>query len=85
MTFLLELRNAAKACSKPEYAAQLRQCADSVAFCIKQLAADPTTERMIELNCAWAHASAALKAVPPEGDPAPVSGSPEPAKLAMAA
>jgi hypothetical protein len=85
MTFLLQLRDAAKDCSNVDYRAKLRQAADSVDVAIRKFAADSTQERMIDLNGAWSHAQRVLKNVPPEGEPAPVGGAPEPAKLALAA
>ena len=83
-SFLLELSEARHQTSNVDYRALLGQLSDSLRFAIKALADNPTAERMIELNCAWAVAAAALKNLPSEGAPAPVGGSPEPTKFAMA-
>lgn len=82
MTFLKKLRDAAMECSKPEYAAMLRGAADAVSAEIDKVYALPTEENMRALIGAWAKAERVLDEVPPEGTPAPLAGSPEPARLA---
>lgn len=85
ITFLKELRDAAKACSNIDYRALIKQSADSLQWAIAVFARDPTKQNMIDLNGAWANAAKILKEIPPEGDPAPLAGAPEAAKLALAA
>lgn len=82
MTFLKQLRDAAAQCSNVDYRALLRTAADDVDIALSVLARDPTLANMRDLNGKWALASRVLTLIPPEGDPAPLSGSPEPARLA---
>lgn len=85
MTFLKKLRDAAAGCSNVEYRDALRRHADNVSYWIAKLNLDPTEFNMQALNCAWAAADRFFNNIPPEGSPDPVSGSPEPAVLAIAA
>lgn len=82
MTFVKKLRDAASTCSNVDYRQMLRNHADRVSVSLTSLWEDATEENMQTLNGVWAAADAALKNMPPEGTPAPVSGSPEPARLA---
>jgi hypothetical protein len=42
----------------------------------------PDPETLAALNAAWAHASIVYQNIPPPAPPAPLAGSPEPARLA---
>lgn len=81
-SFLKTLRDRASQCSNVEYRAVLRQAADSVQHTVRMLSLFPTVDRMQDLNGAWASAQRILDNTPAEGDPAPVSGAPEVARLA---
>lgn len=69
MSFLRELRDAAKALPDSHLKNWLRRSADEIDALVKRLAVDVTAENMIELNGAWANACAALRQIPktPEG------------------
>ena len=82
MTILLKLRNAAKDCSNKDYSKALRLQADEIAGRLTIVHHDPTDENMQSLNGVWSKASRLLKNIPPEGDPAPLGGDAEPARLA---
>lgn len=79
---LLELRNAAKACSNAAYADVLRASSDWLQTCITRLAADATTENMVSLNGAWARAERVLNEVPPEAEPTPPQSVAEEMRMA---
>jgi hypothetical protein len=83
MSFLLKLREAAAECSNIDYRAMLRGQADQVQRLILMLQNNPTEETMRALNGVWALAERSYKNLPPEGTPAPLSGAPEPARLAV--
>ena len=85
MTFLRELRNAAMKCSNVDYRMTLRAAADRLDMAIESFKLDVDEDAMRDLQGAWANAHRVLKALPPEGSPAPLAGSPEPAKLAAMA
>lgn len=82
MNFLKELRERARVCSNPAYRDLLQEAANMVDNAVNELFEDVTTENMVRLNGAWAYAQAILKQTPDEGTPAPLSGAPEPARLA---
>lgn len=82
MNFLLELRNTALLCSNVDHRALLREAADEVTEALRKFHADPCHETLGWLQGEWAHALRVYKATPPEGTPAPLAGSPEPARLA---
>jgi len=82
MNFLLKMRNTAAECSNVEYRSVLRNAADHLDRCIYQFCSYKDEDSMRALNGAWAYADSVLKNTPPEGNPAPVSGAPEPARLA---
>lgn len=82
MTFLKKLRDAARECTKPEYRQLLLDTADRLDQAIADLWGWPTEENMKALNGAWANADRVYCNRPEEGTPAPLSGSPEPARLA---
>jgi hypothetical protein len=82
MNFLKQLREAARTCSNVEYRDQLKAAADEVERAAYGFYMDICAARMVILNGAWANAVRILKNVPPEGDPSPVTGAPEAARLA---
>jgi hypothetical protein len=82
MTFLKKLRDAAMECSNIDYRALLQEAADQVEARVTDLCALPSEENMRALIGAWAKAERVFNGLPPEGTPAPISGSPEPARLA---
>lgn len=84
MTFLRKLREAAMQCSNVDYRELLRDAADNIEIDIRVLHDSPTEDNMRALIGAWAKAERILDNMPPEGTPAPLAGSPEPALLAMA-
>ncbi len=85
-TLLSKLRDAARTCSNVDYRAVIQRTADDLQDAVRCLYHDGTTEaNMRRVNGAWSNAVRILKDTPPEGSPAPLSGSPEPAKLAAAA
>lgn len=78
-----KLRDAAQRCSRPEYAAELRRCADLLQHRLKGLSGCATDAHLRDVNGAWALAQRLLDNVPDEADPMPpLAGSPEPARLA---
>lgn len=81
-TLTFQLREAAKRCSNIDYRAQLRSAAAWLVEEAKNFWDNPARENLTALNGAWSHAERVLKNVPPEADPAPLSGSTEPARLA---
>lgn len=85
MKSLLELREAAMQCSNLEYRYLMFEVADEVDVAIKELVDKCSEAAMQRAQCAWVHAKRIFESRPGEGDPAPLAGSPEPAKLAMAA
>ena len=82
MTFLKKLRDAAMECSNEAYRLRLRQAADDVDIAIDWLYREPTENNMRALIGYWANAERIYEKRPEEGTPAPISGSPEPARLA---
>lgn len=72
MNFLFDLREAARHCAQPEWAQLLRDAADELQRRIDALAADPTRDNAMWLQCAWAYAERVFKDAPtmpaaPEG------------------
>jgi hypothetical protein len=61
VTFLFELREAARHQVKPEKAALLRAAADTLAAAIEALHKEPTVGNMSAVNCAWARAGRVYK------------------------
>jgi hypothetical protein len=82
MSFLLQLRNAANGCSNIEYRAALKYAADELGGWVNIFYNNPSMGNMTALNGAWANATRMLKEMPPEGDPAPLGGHTEAARLA---
>ena len=82
MSFLLELREAAKQCSNLEYKKSLVDAGDRLHEAQLGFQLTGTTEAMTLLNCEWAYAVRVLKGIPPEASPDPFSGDVEPARLA---
>jgi hypothetical protein len=82
MTFLKRLRDAAMECTNIDYRQYLRFKADTLELSLSAAYGNPTTENMKNLNGAWASAWRAYNERPEEGTPSPMSGSPEPARLA---
>jgi len=74
MTFLLEMREAAKNCRDENKRIQLRSCADELAGWIECLRSDPTRQNMINLNGCWARAAWLLDAAN-QPDPSGHGGS----------
>lgn len=81
-TFVKELRDAAMGCSNESYRSLLRTAADMIMSHTTALSNNPTRINMIALVGTWAHAERLLKTLPQEAPPAPLAGSPEPARLA---
>jgi hypothetical protein len=71
MTLLLQLRDAAKKCSNPEWQVGLRKLADDLNDSTVLFYTDPTAERLITVNGLWARGEWLLKNVPPEAEPTP--------------
>lgn len=67
MNFIMQLRETAKASTKPEVAQRLRDAADDLDMALCAAFADATTENMQTLNGAWVFAERVLKAAPPLG------------------
>lgn len=82
MTLVKKLRDAAMECSNVEYRALLKASADDVEVAIRGVVVQPDDDCLRDLIGSWAVAHKVLKNIPPEGDPAPLSGSVEPARLA---
>jgi hypothetical protein len=82
MTQLLIWREAARTCTRFSNRIALLNAVDALEVAIKQFSAAPTVETMMAVNNCWAHAMRLYNILPPEGTPAPLSGSPEPARLA---
>ena len=82
MTFLKRLRDAVLTCSNEAYRDALRRAAQRVEAAVDDLYANITEGNMRNLNNTWASAQRLLDNVPAEGTPAPLAGSPEPARLA---
>lgn len=81
MDYLFILRDAAMHCSKPETRRALRAVADTLDLAIDQFNRTPSEGNLITLNGAWACAACIAKTIPPEGDPAPLSGGTTPPLL----
>ena len=69
MTFLLELRTVANACTDELKRYLLKTIADELAGRIAVLYNDPTTEHMQQLNGCWVRAAALLKTAVINDDP----------------
>ena len=82
MTFLKKLRDAAMECSNVDYRLRLRQAADDVEVALGWLHKEPTEVNMRAVIGFWANAERIFENRPKEGTPSPISGSPEPARLA---
>ena len=82
MTQFLIWREAARACTRPKFKQMFVMAIDECQYSHDLLARDPTAGNMARLNGAWAHAERLYKLLPEEGTPAPLGGSPEPARLA---
>lgn len=76
MTFLKQLRDAAAACTNPDYKARLKLAADELQAAINGLHAEPDEDNMKYLNGLWALAHRVLKNTPHEADPQPPSAIP---------
>jgi hypothetical protein len=81
-TLCLQLREASATCSNVEYRVGLKNLADGLQDVIKHFYNEPTEENLRAVQNAWTLSSRVLEALPPEGTPAPLSGSPEAARLA---
>lgn len=84
MTFLLELRDAAKRCSHKKWRQAMIDAADPLSHAIDAFVFKPSRENLTELNSRWAYAERVLKRMPPEGTPDPLSGAPEATVFKMA-
>lgn len=83
LTLVAIIRAAARACSSPIYRHTLNVAADQVDAASRAYADNPTTTNMQALCGAWAHGVAIYEGRPNEAPPnPPLSGAPEPAKLA---
>lgn len=80
-TFLFELREAARLCSKAEYKVMLANVASEVELGIERLEYEPTRANMQDLVGAWTRADKLLAAAPPEGSPDPLGGDTEATEL----
>lgn len=76
------LRDAAMLCSNVNYRATLHKTADLLGEVIIDFDQDATERSLRNLNSVWALAVRVLANVPDEAPPAPLAGSPEPARLA---
>lgn len=65
MNFLLELRETARHCSDILFRHLLKEAADNLQTALGALADDPTREKAIAFNGAWAKAESVLKKAPP--------------------
>jgi hypothetical protein len=68
MSFLKELRDAARVESNEVVRWKLNMLADTLQQAIQQLAVEPTQTTMEAVNGLWAHAARALSAHKPIGD-----------------
>jgi hypothetical protein len=82
MKNLIEMGEAARRCSNIDYRATMRSALASCMAHAEQFRHSPSTDNLMRLNGAWAHATRVFKNVPPEATPAPTSGWTEPARLA---
>jgi hypothetical protein len=82
MQTLAEMGDAARRCSNVDYRVVMQEAVMDTLIAIQQFEAYPSTETMRDLNGAWANAVRVNANMPPEGAPAPLSGSTEPARLA---
>lgn len=77
MELVLKLRTAAIKATSPEGRDTFHLFASNLERAITDFAMAPTENNLIALNGAWAIAERVAKTIPPEGDPAPLSGSPD--------
>ncbi len=82
MNLPLEMRNTALLCSNVDHRALLREVADELSVAMREFHSYPSHTTLGHLTGLWAHGLRVLNATPPEGEPSPLSGSPEPARLA---
>ena len=85
MELVLKLRTAAIKATSMASRDTFHMFASTLERAITDFAMAPTENNLIELNGAWALAHRIAKLIPPEGDPAPMSGSPDAPLLQMAA
>lgn len=77
-----ELERVACSCSNIDYRGLMRRAAAELGRAVRAFMQEQTRDNMMILQGAWANAERILKNVPSEAPPAPLSGSPEPARLA---
>lgn len=76
------LRDAAMKCSNVDYRSLMHDAANRVGAAILDFESDATDTNMQHLTGMWAYGTRILNNVPDEAPPAPLAGSPEPARLA---
>lgn len=74
MTFLMELREAARECHVLEVKASLQRAADDLSDALNALFDDPVIDTMQRANAAWARAARVLKIATTPAPPSPVMG-----------
>ncbi len=77
MELVLKLRTAAIKATSPEGRDTFHLFASNLERAITDFAMAPTENNLIALNGAWSIAERVAKTIPPEGGPAPLSGSPD--------
>jgi hypothetical protein len=82
MRTLSDMSDAARRCSNVAYRGVMQDAAIDVMQAMQDFEGYPSTETLRDLNGAWANAVRVYANIPPEGAPAPLSGSTEPARLA---
>lgn len=53
MNYILELLEASRACTNPEWSKQLMDCADTLAIHLQKLHKNPTAEHLQQVNSQW--------------------------------
>jgi hypothetical protein len=76
MELILKLRTAAIKATTPSGRDMFHMFASQLEQAVTDFTLTPTENNLIALNGAWSIAKRVAKTIPPEGDPAPLSGSP---------
>ena len=77
MELILKLRTAAIKATTPSGRDMFHMFASQLEQAVTDFTLTPTENNLIALNGAWSIAKRVAKTIPPEGGPAPLSGSPD--------
>ena len=77
MELILKLRTAVIKATTPSGRDMFHMFASQLEQAVTDFTLTPTENNLIALNGAWSIAKRVAKTIPPEGDPAPLSGSPD--------